>query len=396
MIYWLLIGITAANYSFLTFAFSGEDDFASPLKPLAYARLPLAAIGFFYVSIIHKKGVKLGNVGAPIALFLVAILFTIPMSIDAQTAAIYAAWFAFQLLFLAKYAYYVSDTVGLHEAKLKLFIPIMVYGAYFLVLTIFRLNEYQIGKPFPAIYTTRVQVAMLAPLFLGVLACCYHELKIKQLYFWPLIGFTLFCIAVLLVSGKRASIVCVFLIVAAYFLLKTKVSGKLIVAMLAPVAIGVIYYTGFSDVALQASEYSIQRIEKGFDSRTATSINARLYIWDIIGEYANTHPFGVGLNVGRQLVGGGMHNTYLGYLLEAGWLSFIIFIALVIWSCQRAVFSRNSDKKDVFYFVMLPCLLYSVTEYNTSPGQPLFIPFWMGILFALLPTKRKIRNVSAK
>lgn len=383
--YWSLVAITAANYSFITFTLSGDVMFSGPLKPLAYSRLPIAIIGFFFLVAKHKKGLSIGPMSGLLTALVLSVTLSVPLSPAIREAAIYGVWFVFMVLFLSKYTYYLVEQGGLAFAKYKLVLPLMFYGLYFLVLTLFSLPEYVLGRPFPALFSTRTQVAMIAPLFLGGMACCYYMIKQKKVMSFALLGGVVFCLAVLAVSGKRASIVCALLIGAAYFVFTMRASGKLVLVAVLPMLLFLVFSSGFDNTARDASEFTMQRVEKGFDSKTATSINARLYIWDIVGESVTKYPLGVGLNVGRVLVGGGLHNTYLGYLLETGWISFVLVMIIIALSGLRSWFSNNNDKRNMLLFIMLPCLLYSITEYNTAPGQPLFIPFWVAIAYGLMP-----------
>lgn len=383
--YWSLLAITAANYSIITFTFSGDLVLSGPLKPIAYLRFPIAILGYFWLASIHKRGLGFGKV-TPLAIVLMAsLLIAMPFSPNFRVAFQYDVWFIFQVMFLLKYVYYLVDLTGYERAKYKLVLPLLIMGLYFLVLTVIGLPGYSIGRPFPAIFTTRVQVAMIVPLFLGGLACCLSQISKQRFIYFSMLGFAVFCLMVIAVSGKRASIICALLVIGAYFVFSMKSTGRILAILLVPIALVVALSSSFKDTAIEASEYTVTRIEKGLDTKTSTSINARFSIWDEIGELSRKYPMGVGINVGRDLVGGGLHNTYLGYLLEAGWLAFFVVIVIVFWSLFSGYFTNIAARREMLFYITLPCALYSMTEYNTAPGQPLFIPLWVGLAYALMP-----------
>ncbi len=397
LIYWSLLIITAANYSFLTFPFAGGvEPVLSPLKPIAYARLPLAVFGYFYLITIHRRGASLGKMSAFLLVFMAAVIFSIPLSPDPFEALTYAVWFIFQVLFLIKYVYYLIDNADYKRAQVKLTFPLMLMGLYFLLLALANLPNYRIGRPFPAIYTSWIVVAMMIPLFLGGLACCYSSFSKRKIWSIFFIGMVLFCLVVAAVSGKRATILCALVVITTYFIFVLKAPGKIVAMIMIPIALAAAVYSGASDTVVKASEFTVQRVEKGLDSKTATSINARFQVWNSIGESVVHYPLGVGINVGRQVVGGGLHNTYLGYLLEAGWLGFIIFMGILFWSFYSGYFTDIQEKREMLFFILLPVAIYSFTEYNTAPGQPHFIPFWIGIAYCILSTKQRRVNITKR
>ncbi len=382
--YWLVLGITAANYSFITFSQLGDELLSQPLKSLAYARLPIVIVGCIYLLVGLKRHTVSVGVWLSFSALILFLLMTIPLSPDFQNAALYNTWFIFQTLFFILYISHLFATIGLERAKVKVALPLMFYGLYFVMLTFLALPRFSIGQPFPAVFSTRVQVAMICPLFLGGLACNFRLLskrKIWLLTYIALAGFTLLVIAA---SGKRASILSALLIISTYFLLFMKMRGRILVAVLVPLAVVLIAMTELRDQAFEATEYTRDRVEKGFDKRTATSIMSRFEIWEVALEQVYDHPLGVGVGVGRVIVGGGLHNTYLGYLLETGILASIIVFVIIGVVLFSNFNSKYIEKKEMLYFILIPCLLYSLTEYNTSPGQPLFIPTWAAIFFCLL------------
>ncbi len=395
LFYWAVLAITAANYSFITFAQDSDELLSSPLKPLAYSRLPIAALGVLYMMSIRRRYRSDVGIMSAIWVLMFSLMMSVPFSSDLTTAATYAVWFFFQIFFLLMYVNHVFETVGFERAKFKLAMPLFLFGAYFLLLTLAALPNYVIGRPFPALYTTRVQVAMLLPLLFGGAACCFTYLGKSMVRKYLLYGFLFFGVLVILFSGKRASIVCMLLVAAGYFFVSMRWSGRIYAVCLVPVLLSILIFTSVGDTAVEASEFTVTRVEKGFDSDTATSINARFGIWSSIGQLAASKPLGIGLNVGRQEVGGGLHNTYLGFLLETGWLSIIAVIYLLLLAFYRGFFSAVDAKKEMLLYLVVPCALYSITEYNTSPGQPLFVPLWVSIFFCLLRDPRKKRRSKA-
>ena len=390
--YWLILAITAANYSVLTFRIDGEDDFYNPLKPLAYVRLPLAVIGYFYLVFTDRTGFRIRNAGAPVLALVVCSVLAMPFAQSLWDAFTYTTWFVFQLLFLAKYISHLGDRIDVEQVKLKLFFPLFLVGAYFILLSLLAFPSYSIGRPFPALFSTRTQVAMHSPLFVGGLACCLAMLSKRKLIYLLFLALGVFSLAVVAVSGKRASMVCTLIVLASFFIFQLKIWGKLAAALLIPIALYLAVSTGFQNTAEEATEYSRVRIEKGMSEDTATSINARFSIWEIGRELALTRPLGVGVNGGRDLVGGGLHNTYLGYLIETGWIGFVLVMVLLFSACFKAFFSSSEHHRQVLFYMTIPVALYSFTEYNSAPGQPLFVAFWVCILFPWIASRRK-RNL---
>jgi len=389
IVYWLILAITAANYSFISHAYNSDLIIGGPLKPIAFLRLPLAVLGFLYLQAIYPKKLKYGPAGPVFILLLVMVVLSVPMSPNKMMALQYGTWFFFHLLFTAKYVQYLVDRLGYEQAKIKLAGPLMLFGLWFLMLTLLGLPNYQLGRPFPAVYSHYVSVVMIVPVFLGGLAICYRHLANKQLIKYALLFMGVFCLAVIAVSAKRASIVCALLIVGVYILFMLKASSKVFVIIFLPLALMFLLSGDIGEVADEATSFTQFKIEKGLDSRTSTSINARFYVWNLTMSLAIDNPLGVGVNVGRSLAGGGLHNTYLGYILEVGWVGALAIMTMIIVALYKGAIEgrKIAAKREMLFFITLPCMLYSVTEYNSSPGQPLFIPLWVGIFFLLLRVK---------
>ena len=388
LVYWLLLGITAANYSVITFSMAGEFNPGGVLKPIAFLRLPLSAIGAFYLFSISRAR---GNTPVLATLFLMYMssFFALFFAPDFVQASAYVAWFIFQTLFIFKYVEYLIATHGHQRARVKLLLPIMIMGGYFLVLTVLGLPNYSIGQPFPAFFSDKSLVAMFAPLFFGGLASLYKDVKFGFLIKNALLLLAVFGLAVVATSGKRASMVIVLFIVLCYMVFMTKVSGKVVAALFLPVVVALFAYTGLQEVADEATAFSQQKIEKGLDSSTATSLNARRQINEYIGEIYIDYPLGIGINMGRELIGGGLHNTYYGYLIETGWMGFFCFATLIALAGYKSYFLGNKEGREMLYFLLIPSLLYGFTEYNSAPGQPTFIPIWVAIAYGVSVKKMR-------
>ena len=192
---------------------------------------------------------------------------------------------------------------------------------------------------------------------------------------------------VISISGKRASILSLIVIIAMYFLIKKKSNSKFV---LIPI-VGILLYlplsiNDVSDMTSEAIEYSRFRIEKSFDSERSTSINLRMIIWRKSLDIAENNILGIGMANGRKILSFGIHSTYLGYLLETGVLGFLSFLSVIIMAFVRSISTKLIEKKEMLYFMLFPTMLFNMTEYNSSPGQLMFIPFWVAVIYILSPS----------
>lgn len=391
LVYWLTLAITAANYSFFTFPYGGGDMISTPFKPLAYLRLPLAVAGYFYLLVIHRKSSNDPVVSVLVGIFCATAIIAIPFAPTVLDAFNYGIWLIFQLLFLFKYADYLVSAGGYPHAKSRLIVPLIFFGAYFVLLSFLGLPNWTIGKPVPPIYSDRAPAAMIMIFFLGGVAVMAREIKAKKILSLVVLAGVLFCLFLIAVSGKRASMLCAIIIAAGYFVYMTKVSGKFIALLLIPAVVLVALQFGAAEFGQEATEYSRMRIERGQDERTRTSIQGRFDIWERVEGVYIKYPLGAGVNSGRKIVGGGLHNTYLGYLLENGWIGILVFMTLLTLAGFRGFFGNVPERRQVLIMILLPAMLYAFTEYNSSPGQPTFVPLWVGICFCLLKIKKRKR-----
>jgi len=143
---------------------------------------------------------------------------------------------------------------------------------------------------------------------------------------------------------------------------------------------------------LPQAEVTLNRIEKTFDTSRDGSTQERLEIWRNSMTTIMANPaVGVGLDNGRQaseafaatsgVAGYGLHNTYLAVLVEMGVLGAFFFLILLIRSFN--LWRTRCSKSLKWTIVLLACtpLLLGMVEYNLTPGQFMFWPLWIVILF---------------
>lgn len=124
----------------------------------------------------------------------------------------------------------------------------------------------------------------------------------------------------------------------------------------------------------------------------------RILIWRDKMKYLEDHPVaGAGIinstrASGGEIAAGKMagysaHSTFIGVLVETGWVGaalFVVFLFTVV--LRTAVQYRRGVQFHFLLFLMLAALAISLFEYNLAPGQATFWPFFASL--ALLGARR--------
>jgi hypothetical protein len=396
-----LFAITAANYSFISFGMDGSERIIGALKPIAFLRLPLALLGCLLLTLGWPSATRapmslLGPVLGIVVLSFVAAAF----ALDTRTALVYGLWWGATVAFLALYAQRRIDAYGEAAAARALAWPILVFAGWFLLLAVLALPRFQLGQAMPGAFTTEAKIAIVAPFFLGAVAVGAGEVQRKAVPRLLVIGLGVFTLLLIAVSGKRMAMIAALIIAAAWLVLHMQASIKLVAVLIIPAAlVALVAAPALRTVAVEATEHSTHRIEKGMDAATATSINARKQVWETVLAQTEKRPLGIGFANGALLVGAGLHNSYLGYWLETGVLGAMMVASLVLAGVATGLKTTSPAKREILFFLFIPAALFHVTEYNTSPGQILFLPFWTALAFLLAkrnPARRAQRTAGQR
>lgn len=191
----------------------------------------------------------------------------------------------------------------------------------------------------------------------------------------------LYCLLVasifIALSGKRTALITTLVFLLLYF------RGSLV--LMASIGGAFFFFYGFDIIHSLASFDRLQNlsIEAGniVESNSSSSWSDRRWIYESYISLLKDNPMGVGIGQASKvheiefydsrLAGYSPHNSFLGAFVEAGILGGVAYTLLPV-----IVLFKN--RLDLDKFVMLLVIsIQMYVEYNSSPGQILFIPYFI-------------------
>ena len=408
--------VNIANYSFLTFDFSGKETSNPLFSLIKYSRLPILFFGFFGLLIVLPKNRALRSfllTNWDILLFMIVIYFGLINSIDLFNGVSYSLWHSASFLSILSLIYLLKTK---YQEQIYEYFFRFIFWSNFLVLPLLYINLPTLGNNwvyhmafsaktfYPYCLLSMLMAIFGSQLFLGkslfgkkwIISTFWIEL-------FFIVSICLFCF----VSARRTPLFVIFILTFAYifFAIGKRIWKK---AMLVLIVIGVLFNTipkaliymeeNKTELAILNKLTQIQ--ESSGNLSKDPSYNERQLVWISYFEVIKRFPIlGTGSFNGpiyqEQMFSGSReggfspHNLYIGILTEHGIIGFLIFL-IVLFRSWTIYFIKNGTKKTWKYtfFLLTPVLLINWNEYNLIPGQ---VFYWTTLLILFLPRHSLIR-----
>jgi len=407
--------LNVANSSFLTYDIAGNRTNSQLGDVIAALRLPIVFLGLliFFGSSSSKSRSAFFRINRDIVLFALVPWISIIFAPDKINASFYTLWHTsifiliLYFFFMASKIYRPSEII-FHVARLLIYGNILV-----LPFLIFDIDKVFQGNELEMIYSNRTFYPYCLLTVIGSSLIILHFrkflpfevkksflLKFNSNFYYLLIAV---CTLFILASGRRAPLL-VEIGLILYFI--SFHWGRLPVARFLSVSISLLLLFA---IILNAQSFidkykqdfaSLNRLslvrydsEEGLVEADYTqSLAVRAELVTSYSKIVADYPvFGVGLYNGRimhrQYYGSWIlanfstHNTYLGILVETGWVGFIIFLVILIRS-GRYIIRANAFHRRLVLLLFIPALMINFNEFNSLGGQ---VFFWPTVLAVILP-----------
>ena len=369
------------------------------------------------IALMYKRSVSilsLLEIQPALIAFALWVLVSIPLSTDPGRSAIYGLWFLISIIFLLVFARIAPD---MRTALASVARAMAI--AYGLALL-------------PSIGQMIIQPGVLSSQFhspigmrhvpaQGAGICIAALLYLRWHYNWTgwlkNAAIAAFCVAsavVAFASLNRVSWLSVAVAVTG-FILSRRQHVLRDMTLLGVVSAGFLMLTsqGTSSISV------LNRLPKAAQMRwmqTAQSSEAlmeqqwertdeRIEIWRDKMRYLQDHPVaGAGIINSTRASGGEVrvakmagysaHSTFIGVLVETGWVGAALFLAFLLSVTLRTFAQyRRGLQFHHLLFLMLAALTISLFEYNLAPGQATYWPFFASL--ALLGARRYWPDLAA-
>ena len=352
------------------------------------------------IALMYKRTVSilsLLEIQPALIAFAMWVLVSIPLSADPERSALYGLWFLVSIIFLLVFARIAPDMrTALASVARAMFI------AYGLALL-------------PSIVQMIVQPSVLSSQFhspigmrhvpaQGAGICIAALLYLRWHYNWrgwvkngAVLGFCVASSVVAFASLNRVSWLSVAVALVGFILSRRQHVFRDL-TLLGVVSAGFLMLTsqGTSSISV------LNRLPKAAQMRwmqTAQSSEAlmdqqwertdeRIEIWRDKLRYVQDHPVaGAGIINSTRASGGEVrvakmagysaHSTFIGVLVETGWVGAALFMVFLLTVTTRTVRQyRRGLHFHHLLFLMLAAFAISLFEYNLAPGQATYWPFF--------------------
>ena len=400
----LLMFANIANYSFFTYTYSGAKLPVAINTVFVICRLLLALLPASIVlsgrfkAVGLKTGIRLNWDILLLMSIGIASSFFVKNSFYVLTYVVWMLCLTIVIIFwLSKQAKFSLEYKILELSSVFVYSHVIV-----LVLLVLNIND-STSDNYQMLFTSKNFYAYsLYILFFGIGLFLYvkYFLQIKTsgrpILFGAssvsLISVLLLCTYFIMISGRRSPLIATFLVLIALSLLIIRKSWlyRVVISVVGILVIlNPIIFDGFRSLdRLEKIRVSEGRIS---ESGHSNSLGERYEIWSTYSEVYKTYPiFGVGPGNAQHVQaemfphspvsGYSPHNSYLAVLVEYG----VIGLVLLLIVLARNMFLILRMKRGIrllYISFTLGLAIICVFEYNSSPGQILFIPILITLLW---------------
>ena len=391
--------LNLAAYSFLSYGAGGMET-NSQAGFITYFRQPLVwlAVGL----VLMKQGrtfLRFLRLNGDVVIFGLATVLSALFAFKKTSALLYGLWMLGALLTILAFLCVLGTRIPRQQWSERIAWLLLAANLPMILLVVPEIGSYQPGSRLQAAFSSNRPVYAYSCVvsFVALLVLERqrgHPNASRFLRNMPTAALTVAGIAVLvplLLSAKRSAILVAALGLVVYtFSTASSTGTKKSVGLLRTVTVAAVMAVA-AWYALTVSQATQSRFERLSDEKRNTSVTARFEIIENgLDVYARYPVFGVGLLNGREatkviapysvLAGYGLHNTYLGVLVETGTVGALVFLVLLFRSYRLFRRISSSTFKADIVLLALPGVLISVTEYSLTPGQALFWPLWITLL----------------
>ena len=404
---WELADFTLAAIVYLTLLNISDFKEVGSVR-MGDIRILLEAV--VVIALMYKRGVSiltLLELQPALITFALWVLVSVPLSTDPGRSALYGAWFLVSIMFLLVFARIAPDmrTAVASVARAMA----LAYGLALLPSIALMVVQ-------PSVLTSQFHspIGMRHVPAQGAGICIAALLFLRWHYNWrgwvknaAVAGFCVLSAVVAFGSLNRVSWLSVAIAVTGFILSRGRHVARDL-TLLGVVSAGFILMTSQG----QSSISFMNRLPKAAQMRwmqTAESSEAlmgqqwertdeRILIWRDKMRYLQDHPVaGAGIINSTRASGGEVtagkmagysaHSTFVGVLVETGWVGTALFAAFVFSVIVRTFAQyRRGRQFHHLLFLMLSAFAISLFEYNLAPGQATYWPFFATL--ALLGAKR--------
>ena len=404
---WELADFTLAAVVYLTLLNISDFKEVGSVR-MGDVRILLEAV--VVVALMYKRGVSilsLLELQPALITFALWVLVSVPLSTDPDRSALYGVWFLISIMFLLVFVRIAPDmrTAVASVARAMA----LAYGLALVPSIALMLVQ-------PSVLTSQFHspIGMRHVPAQGAGICIAALLFLRWHYNWrgwvkngAIAGFCILSAVVAFGSLNRVSWLSVAIAVTGFILSRRQHVARDL-TLLGVVSAGFILITSQG----QSSVSIMNRLPKAAQMRwmqtTASSealmeqqwerTDERIMIWRDKMRYLQDHPVaGAGIINSTRASGGEVrvakmagysaHSTFIGVLVETGWVGAALFAAFLFSMTLRAIAQyRRGLQFHYLLFLMLAAFAISLFEYNLAPGQATYWPFFASL--ALLGARR--------
>lgn len=402
--------LNIANYSFLSYTFSGGNTSNPIFELLKYSRLPVMLIGglIFTIGLLQDKKLRtfcLQNID--LFLFLMAMGLGLINSIDHINGVFYTIWQSAALITILLFIYHLKKSkIQLDSVR---FLLQLLFWSNFIVLPLLLLNIRSLGSDwsyYMAFSSTTFYPYCLLSLLISIYGC--RVLTQRSLFTSSPSRnklYELICICLLIlfcfISARRTPLILMILLSIPYLYImigkrvwkKAMLVTSIIIAILISIPIAQSYVEEHKyELAILKKLNDLVQSEG--DVTQDASYNERILVWNSYWKvFQKNKIVGVGaynsglvqskMFAGSSVAGLSTHNLYLGILVEHGILGFCLFMFIILKSIATLLLRAPFDFFIKYVgFLIIPVLLINWNEYNLIPGQ---VFYWTTVLVLIFP-----------
>jgi len=407
------------NYSFLQFTYSGSKYNIGLNILISYLRFPLTFLPIFLMfSISRKSRIKLVyflNRNIDIVLFVlfgVVGLINFPFYINGY---IYTLLFGASLILILLYIFFISEYKKDFESFYILSKMLVISHGILLLLGLISLSTFDfITRSNLHFFTLKFGDVLFFsnPIFIIALSLGYIYIyqrrrlyrfatTISKLSYFRMISICLtfiFVCLLLFISNRRTPLILLGCIIPFIFYFSVK-SRFLKYMLLLLIPISFIYVAAMIPKYLEENRNQskllnrLDRIEIKDGNVDDASLEIRLHIWKSYLQVFNKYPLiGVGygnlvpvhnssISPGNSIRNKSPHNTFLGLLVSNGIFGALLFAFITIRSMTIFLIRSKGVFKYYYSLVLVCILIMNYLEFNLYPGQSLFWPTFIILLF---------------
>lgn len=408
----LLALANIGNYSFLTYTYGGAflpswvNSFFNIIRVLLAVIPALLILSGRYKAFALKRNFSI-NWDIILLFSLVGVISAmfVPNTLKVLLYVIWTLSIAVVLIYWFSKDTFSSQSSGVVEIiKVFFYSHIIVLGLLILNIENVFMENFQMPFSSKSFYAYSLYVLFFASVIILHKRLINRSQEIIKPRFFSNILFLIFILIMItlfiLISGRRSALLGIIILTVSFLYLNFRRYGFIIIALMLTI-ISVknpLFDVDFKTInrmkLIELSDNTI--IEKGYTN----SYGERLEIWQTYAEIVSHHPiFGVGVGNSAAIhkimfptsfvSGYSPHNSYLAVLVEYGFVGLILLIIILI---RNLYFLKRFTRPIRLYYLSfsLGLIIISLFEYNSSPGQILFIPILLTLLWPRMTCRIKV------